>query len=210
MSFLLSYPQGTPNHFPKAKGSRGDVPGHHWSKIKSEVAPTERGERNSFSLPMSISPRQLRAGRTSQPVIPLRGLGFPSCAEHCQRPVSVTEEKEGEKETRKARAWAPIWGDSWVTWSTRSSTEALSFGTIIEISGWKEGTFQDLLRIWLSTIPAPSGSRAFQPVPNLNKRSPQHSLAQSFFKMPQRAYSGISIKVSLSFFFPLQSEHAAS
>ena len=108
------------------------------------------------------------------------------------------------------RAWAPIWGgNSWVTWSTRSSTEALSFGTMIEISGWKEGTFQDLLRIWLST-PAPSGSRAFQPVPNPNKRSPQHSMAQSFFKIPQRAYSGISIKVSLSFFFPLQFEHAAS
>ena len=35
-------------------------------------------------------------------------------------------------------------------------------------------------------------------------------MAQSFFKIPQRAYSGISIKVSLSFFFPLQSEHAAS
>ena len=101
MSFLLSYPQGTPNHFSKAQGSRGDVPGHHWSKIKSEVAPTERGERNSFSLPMSISPRQLRAGRTSQPVIPLRGLGFPSCAEHCQRPVSVTEEKEGESSTQE-------------------------------------------------------------------------------------------------------------
>lgn len=51
--------------------------------------------------------------------------------------------------------------------------------------------------------------RGFQPVPNLNKGNPQHSLAQRFFKIPQRAYSGISIKVSLAF-FSLQPECAAS
>lgn len=119
MSFLPSYPQGTPNHFPKAQGSRGDVPGHHWSKIKSEVAPTERGETNSFSLPMSVSPRQLRAGRTSQPVIPLRVPGFPSCAEHCQRPVSVTEDKRRGEGDKKSESMGPHIG------GTRGSLGAL-------------------------------------------------------------------------------------
>lgn len=110
MSFLLSYPQGTPNHFPKAQGSRGDVPGHHWSKIKSEVVSTERGERNSFSLPMSISPRQLRAKRTSQPVIPLRVPGFPRCAQHCQRPTYITEGKRRGEGGKKSESMGPHMG----------------------------------------------------------------------------------------------------
>lgn len=66
----------------------------------------------------------------------------------------------------------------------------------------KRATFQDLLQTWLSSTVAPPGSSAFQPVPNLNKRIPQHSPAQRFFKIPQDAYSGISIKISLSFFSP--------
>lgn len=61
---------------------------------------------------------------------------------------------------------------------------------------------QDTGHIWPSSTFAPSGSKAFQPVPNLNKRNPQHSLAQHLLKIPQRAYNGISIKISLSFFFP--------
>lgn len=65
----------------------------------------------------------------------------------------------------------------------------------------KGPTFQDLLQIWPSSTRACSGGTAFQPVPNLNKRIPQHSLAQRFFKSPQGASSGISIKISLSFFF---------
>lgn len=106
------------------------------------------------------------------------------------------------------RAWAPIWGNSRVTWSTRSSTEALSFGAMTEPRDEKRHVSGLATDLALHT--SSFRSRAFQPVPNLNKKSPQHSLAQSFFKIPQRAYSGISIKVSLSFFFPLQSEHAAS
>lgn len=45
--------------------AREEVPTHHWSKMKSETGRTERGKRNSFTLPVPTSPKvaQLRAKR---------------------------------------------------------------------------------------------------------------------------------------------------
>lgn len=101
----------------------------------------------------------------------------------------------------------PIYGGNWVGHlSTRSSTEALSFGAMTETRDEKRARFRTCYRS--GSPPYQPGSRAFQPVPNLNKKSPQHSLAQSF-KIPQRLQWNFN-QSQLILLFPCKSEHAAS
>lgn len=92
--------------------------------------------------------------------------------EHRDRAEAITKRK-GRRRGGKGKHGSPHGG--WnlrASWSDRCSREVPAFGAMMEISGCERARCRSL-QIWLSSIWAPSGSRAVRPVPNLNKRNPQ-------------------------------------